>query len=424
MSIQTIVLSYQSDQQHEIHRLQKQLSIATRYAYKRSKDGWTQIQTRNTIESLNNVSSDAFLNQCAVANGYSIHKLAQDGNQDKVIFGSRKNLELRSTSKISNEQWKQSRLLPIHCIGESNQKGNRKFKLDINNNQIIFKLTRTQHITLNLPYVSKNYRKLLEILQKQCEMKENCFTVKLTDCKIYISFEQLKQESKKLHTRYAGIDLNPNYVGFVICENNKVIYQKLYNLIELNKLSTDKMKHEKVEICKDIHRQLVHWQVSRLCIEDLSIKSQQHNKGKTFNKLVNNKWNRKLISEQLIKRCDISGIYVKKVNPAYSSFIGNLLYQLPDALSSALEIARRGSTTSSGLYPELINIDDLANRWKEELNWSCSNWKELYLEFKSKNLLNRYRVSMSQKDLVFKPFIARNTHILSYINDNFVYFML
>ena len=422
MSIQTIVLSYQSDQQHEIHRLQKQLSIATRYAYKRSKDGWTQIQTRNTIESLNNVSSDAFLNQCAVANGYSIHKLAQDGNQDKVIFESRKNLELRSTSKISNEQWKQSRLLPIHCIGESNQKGNRKFKLDINNNQIIFKLTRTQHITLNLPYVSKNYRKLLEILQKQCEMKENCFTVKLTDCKIYISFEQLKQESKKLHTRYAGIDLNPNYVGFVICENNKVIYQKLYNLIELNKLSTDKMKHEKVEICKDIHRQLVHWQVSRLCIEDLSIKSQQHNKGKTFNKLVNNKWNRKLISEQLIKRCDISGIYIKKVNPAYSSFVGNLVYQLPDALSSALEIARRGSTTSSGFYPDLINIDDLANRWKEELNWSCSNWKELYLEFKSKNLLNRYRVSMSQKDLVFKSFISDKTLVYNYTNYSLVYF--
>ena len=95
-----------------------------------------------------------------------------------------------------------------------------------------------------------------------------------------------------------------------------------------------------------------------------------------------------------------------------------------DALSSALEIARRGCATSSGFYPDLIDIDNLANRWKEELSWSYSNWKELYLEFKSKNLLNRYRVSMSQKDLVFEPFIARNTHILSYINDNFVYFML
>ena len=167
MSIQTIVLSYKSDQQHEIACLQKQLSNATRYAYNRSKDGWTQIQTRNAVKLLNNVSTDAFLNQCAVVNGYSIHKSAQERNQDKIVFGSRKNLELRITFKISNEQWKQARLLPIYCIGESNQKGNRKFKLDINNNQIIFKLTRTQHITLNLLHLSRNHRKLLEILQKQ-----------------------------------------------------------------------------------------------------------------------------------------------------------------------------------------------------------------------------------------------------------------
>ena len=82
MSIQTIILSYESDQQHTINCIQKQLSNATRYAYNRSKDGWSQIQTRNAIKTLHNISTDAFLNQCAVANGYGIHKSAQDINQD------------------------------------------------------------------------------------------------------------------------------------------------------------------------------------------------------------------------------------------------------------------------------------------------------------------------------------------------------
>lgn len=422
MSHQTIVLSYTSDQQHIINCLQKQLSNATRYAYNRSKDGLSQTETRNAIKSLNNVTSDAFLNQCAVACGFDIHKSAQERNQQTVVFGSKKSLKLRSTSKISKEQWKQQRLLPIYCIGESNQKGNRKFKLDLANNQIIFKLSRNQHITLNLPVISKNHKKLLVILQKQCEMKENCFTVKLTDSKIYITFEQLKQESKTIHTRYAGIDLNPNYLGLVICENGRVLFQKLYNFSELNQQDANKIKHEKIEACKDIHCQLVHWKVSRLCLEDLNIKSKDHNKGKTFNKLVNNKWHRQLIVEQLTKRCDISGIYIKKVNAAYSSFVGNLLYNLPDALSSALEIARRGCETSSGLFPELISYDNLTNRWKEESNWSYSNWKELFLEFRSKNLLNRYRVSMSSLDLVFEPFTSDKSLVFYYINYKLVYF--
>lgn len=253
-------------------------------------------------------------------------------------------------------------------------------------------------------------------------MKENCFTVKLTDKTISISFEQLKQESKKLQSRYAGIDLNPNYLGLVICENGKVLFQKLYNFSELNQQDVNKIKHEKIEACKDIHCQLVHWKVSRLCLEDLNIKSKQHNKGKTFNKLVNNKWHRKLIVEQLVKRCDISGIYVKKVNAAYSSFVGNLLYQLPDALSSALEIARRGCVSSSGFYPRLCGDEYLANRWKEESFKSCVNWVELYLEFKSKNLLSRYRVSMTLEELVFKSFTSDKSLVYNYINYKLVYF--
>ena len=116
--------------------------------------------------------------------------------------------------------------------------------------------------------------------------------------------------------------------------------------------------------------------------------------------------------------------YAKKVNCAYSSFVGNLIYQLPDALSTALEIARRGKENSSGFYPNLISKEDLSRQWKDAINWSFSNWTELYLIFKSKNLMKEYRVSMHSTSLVFKNFISINSKVSAYISDISTEFML
>ena len=424
MSIQTIKLRYTSVNIEDIKELQKQLSISFKYAYNRAKNGFNQVQTREFIKSLNNTSNDSFLNHCAVTKGFAAYKSAQERNTSKVVFGGRKNLIALQNNKITKEKWKELRQQPIYCIGETNQKGNRKFKLNIENNCIIFKLSKNQHFVLNLLDLKANQRKLLQKLQNECELKENCFTINLSQTHISISFEQKKQEIKKSNSRYAGIDLNPNYIGLVICENNKVVYQKIYKFSHLNQADTNKIKYEKIIACKDIHNLLVYWQVSRLCLEDLNIQSKNHNKGKTFNKLVNNKWHRLLIQEQLIKRCDISGIYIKKVNAAYSSFVGNLTHQLPDALSSALEIARRGKENTTGFYPNLISCENLSRQWKDAINWSFSNWVELYGIFKSKNLMKEYRVSMHSPSLVFQNFISINSKVSSYISNITAEFML
>lgn len=425
MSIQTIVLSYTSINKHEINCLQKQLSNVTRYAFNRCKDGWDQKQTRKSVKTLKSISNDSFFNQCAIMQGFDIAKSADLRGQNKLIFGSKKIWEKRQRNEITNEEWKQSRLLPIYSIGETNQKGNRKFVLDIDNNQILFKSNKNNHYVLNIEKIARNQLRLLKQLEKQCAMMSNCFTVKLTVDKIYISFEQLSTKVPTKKSRYAGIDLNPNFLGFVVCENNKVIFQKLYDLTDLNKIDNkNKKKHEKIAICKDIHKQLVHFQVNKLCIEDLNIKSKNHNKGKTFNKLVNNLWNKRLFINQLTKDCDVSGILVKPVIPAYSSFIGNLLYQLPDALSSALEVARRGHENSNSIFPELISVEKLANQWKDALTWSFSNWKTLFEVFKSKNLMSEYRVSMSRERLVFKRFIRKKTKVAIHVSDITVDFCL
>ena len=142
MSIQTIKLRYSSVNIEDIKELQNQLSISFKYAYNRAKNGFNQVQTRELIKSLNNTSNDAFLNHCAVMKGFAAFKSAQERNATKVVFGGRKNLIALQNNKITKEKWKELRQQPIYCIGETNQKGNRKFKLNIENNCIIFKLSK------------------------------------------------------------------------------------------------------------------------------------------------------------------------------------------------------------------------------------------------------------------------------------------
>jgi hypothetical protein len=74
-------------------------------------------------------------------------------------------------------------------------------------------------------------------------------------------------------------------------------------------------------------------------LEDLNFKTGNKKKGKGFNRLTINQWNRNTPFEILSK-------YFKnkifKVNAAVSSTIGNCLYNYSDPINASLEIARRG----------------------------------------------------------------------------------
>ena len=61
-----------------------------------------------------------------------------------------------------------------------------------------------------------------------------------------------------------------------------------------------------------------------------------------------------------------------EVNPAYSSFIGNILYgsnSTPDMIASSIEIGRRGyKKFQKGWFYLEFNVDDLNEQWKQTLN--------------------------------------------------------
>ena len=134
----------------------------------------------------------------------------------------------------------------------------------------------------------------------------------------------------------------------------------------------NKSKFEKIQVCYDIINLLNYWKCSKLCIEDLNIKSSNKNQGKTFNRLCNNVWNRNLVINKLKMLANIYNFELVEVNPAYSSFVGNLLYgneNTPDMVASLIEIARRGykKFEKGWFYPE-FNVDNLNEQWKQTLN--------------------------------------------------------
>ena len=172
-----------------------------------------------------------------------------------------------------------------------------------------------------------------------------------------------------------------------------------------SKYLKNKSKFEKIQVCYDIIKLLDYWKCSKLCIEDLNIKSSNKGNGKIFNRLCNNVWNRSLIVNKLKMLSNIYNFELVEVNPAYSSFVGNLLYgsnNCPDMVASSIEIGRRGykKYSKGWFYPE-FNVENLNEQWKQTLNL-VKSWKELYLKIKESKL--KYRFLLNLDYAVFSKF--------------------
>ena len=396
----TIKLPYNTESNDDVKLLRKQYSNIVRYSYNRFKEDKTQKDIRLLTKSLNNIDINSWLIQCGIKDAESIYKINKD---NKVIFGSKKHFYRRIKGLIDNEEIKNHRLLPINIQGEETKMGNRSFKLDIiNNNQIIFKVSRNQHIILKLPKLRNNYKKLLYKLENINNIKQGIqgltYSIRINMDKIYITFDDKKLENKKpklLNTRYIGIDLNPNEIGISIKENDKILETRHF-VLNINTNNHNKIKHEIYEISKKISKLFLKWNCKFIFVEDLNIKNKNHGKGKKFNKMINNQWIRNDFINNLNKRINCFGGKIFKINPAYSSFIGNCVYDFSDPINASLEIGRRGYEViilkNKKFYPELISVKD---RWKEYLTENINSWKEFFVIIK--NLKLRYRISLNVK---------------------------
>ena len=370
-------------------------SNMVRYAFNRYKDGKSEKDIRLLSKSLSNVPSDSWFIQCAIKKANYLFL----ANKEKIIFGGKFNFFQRLAHKLNKDEFKSGRLLGIYSQGETLRCGNRKFKLDISNNQIIFKFSKSKHINLKLPILHKNYLYELINLEEQCNQKLSNFSVELKLDKICFTFD----ETKIYYSNYQGnqnivgaIDMNPNYIGFSISkwvgDKRKVILQEQYDLSYFtknlhkssnhkdSKQQNNKQIFEFKEIAKDIIEKCKIFHVGKFGIEDLNFKIGNSGKGKFFNRLTKNKWKREALVSALHKHCLLNKIDFIEVNPVYSSFIGNVLHNAPDPIAASLEIARRAmfKYIKGQFYPELIKAESLFNLWKESTSWVYSSWKELF----------------------------------------------
>jgi IS605 OrfB family transposase len=408
-----ITISLQFQNQIDILDIQKEQNSLIRFAYNRFCEGKSNQKIKQLVKQTFNLKyCDSWFITSAIEQGKSWFNKRSDG---KIVFGGRKNLKLRSENKLSKEEWKLKRLHPIYVIGEANQTGNRKFQLDLQNDQIIFKFKKDQHFYIQLPKISKSTKNKLQKLEQASKNKEIPFTVKLTSNKISISFDKKILKEKTIQTkpnRILGIDMNPNSIGFSVLEFNKkdefkVIDSGIIDNKELNKelcLASDhpkqikqhnKRNYEVFQVARWLIKKTQSYQCSKFVIEDLENLKGDRGKGKKYNRLINNNWNRINFIQNLQKHCNLQNIELVKVNPSYSSIVGNILYSnYPDPINASIEIARRGykKLTKGWFWPTLISKENLSNHWKEVKDWSYSNWKELASQIKNSKV--KYRVPL------------------------------
>lgn len=382
----------------------------------------------------------------------------------EISFLSNDKEKNKDIIKNKIKTYKGNRLLPINYIGSLNDKNsNRYFIFDFINNTIIYKPNSNNKI--NIKYkVKTNYKNILKKLQEVKDSKLLPISVRLTTNYVTITFDNSlltdynfkqkelyselnlvpkedkllrkeitkkyfrEQEQRmfkdKIIDRYCAIDLNPEYIGLCIIDktNFKIIHKQTFDLSELmkksNKSSNDnlskyinnKRKYEIGRIYKSIFNTIKHYKVSHFVIEDLNFKDKNINDNyKEFNRKVKNTWKLNFQLDLIKKHCTNNGVKLIEINPVYSSFIGNILYNDYDPVNSSIEICRRGMIKyekCSNFFPEITNtiIDTVVDRFSEsipdvQLIKDCVSWKNLY--FLLDKTKCRYRLKLCDKHNFF-----------------------
>ena len=396
-------------------------------------------------KSLNNV-----VTECGFKNGsiYDAKALIERSKGNRICFGGKKLFVDYRKGLISKEELNIKRLLPINSVGEALHKGNRHFRI-VTTNEILFQPTRNIKISLNL----SRYKNRIKDLEKLIELQNQeiiPITYKLDLEYIYITFDLNKvreiTQYKFIENRIFAIDLNPNYIAYSIVDwknelDYKVVSSKVLSLKDLNdydnslkgkglsaqskerKYITNKRNYEVIKIAQNLVNTAKHYHCEIVAIEDLSIKSSDKERGKLYNRLCNNQWNRHKLYEQIQKYCKLNNIKIIKIEPAFSSFIGNLVFrdeQLFDACLSSIEIGRRGyefnlqyikktkNKKKNIIFPELHVVKDRIEHALEVLNYSgkYENLKELYYQLKNRKL--KYRFPLENYTKVFRLFSQKS----------------
>lgn len=398
------------------------------------------------FKTRNNILLDTWFQQSAFSKAKEIlTRLKNEKCLDKkIIFGGKRLFLERCKNKITREDFKLKRLLPIYSVGCARSFGNMKFRL-LSKNRACFKPTKNEIFYLNLKNIGKKYKKYIKKLIDLQEQKRIPITYSLDFENLYISFEysaiKTPKKTRKIKNRIFAIDMNPNEIGYSIIDwksgsefklvkagsvSLKSLLDKERSLIvapnsEIAKYFVNKNKYEIYEAAHFLAKTANQYKCEVFAIENLSIQGNNLRKGKKLNRLVNNQWNRNKLISTIKKQCSYFGLYFHEAASEYSSFIGNMLYRslnLPDYCLASIEISRRAyefynkyitkekQKEKNIVFLEKEKVGDLISQSLEELGISetFSDLKDLYYKLKSRKCM--YRVQI-QTNMILREIFNR-----------------
>ena len=417
-----------------IKEYRKQYSSVLHYAYNRRYENVSEKDIEYQISSLNNIPLiKSYLKRCAVKNAT---QLIKDGDNKQLIIGGNKNFIDRWKRKITKDEFLDKRLSKLFIIGEANQHGNRMVVINDDLLSFTFKPTMKDRIVLDIDGRYKRYKTLLNRLYHLQQDKQISITYQFDNEYIYLTYDETLLNEyiyyKPIKNRIFAIDLNPNYIGWSVADwkssskfevvKSGVISIKDINDIDFNLKNKSSESKERIyinnkrifetyEISKLLVNTAKHYKCEVFGLEELNIKSKDTNRGKHYNKLVNNVWNRNKLVNNIKKRCNVYSIKVMLAKPNYSSFIGNFLFRglkLPDMTLASIEIGRRcyefktqyidktKDKRKNIILPDVNDFHDRYVKSLEEFNIPGEIKDLVKIYYFLKNAKSRYRVSLDE----------------------------
>jgi IS605 OrfB family transposase len=199
-----------------------------------------------------------------------------------------------------------------------------------------------------------------------------------------------RRPALRMKTRAVGLGLNPGWIGIAAVEN--VVHPARLDetrpldwaLVEL--AAKPGLSRESVtEMLARVRGRAIAMARQSGAVEEGLGKLRSTDPARDVNRTINY-WARTRLIAMLRRKANLAGITVIEVRGAYSTMIGNLTFEAPDARAPAMEIARRGIAAGAKLKDLLPVFDE---GWRDGLRKDLAlpaeaeGWEEVHRAIKA-----------------------------------------
>ena len=426
--MQTITVPYKASQEHALKiRTWKRINaLMVRTGYAQGENRSAAEIEKVIKERFPSQPLGSWAAHCAAYEAKTLRNKVPDG---RMIFGGRDQLLRRQKGLISNAEWRERRhSRSLQIIGDRTRWGNRHFRLSDEGRKCTVTFMKDS-VALDLPQMTGKQGRLLKAicaLADACEISVqfslNTKTLSVTFDEMDLrrlapgqTLEQVKiaeqgksrrgRKRKDAGTHYAakrvkpidpadrpvhpewrdripsksnrviGIDLNPAWIGVSVIDISgnpasvdsvKILDHRLHKIDVPFSAAYENMTSIMSNVARTIINLARAWNCG-LIVHENGLGKLAWSKKKKKTQTINY-WSRNIIISSLQRRCKLAGIQLLPTWASYSTTIGNICFNLPDACASAVEIARRGYASTCNIKDRLPAVPPMVHtrRWKDE----------------------------------------------------------